>query len=508
MDAPFYPFFRTRIVGPLLCLTVILLSTTEKLAANKDRSISDSTIERLTQQIEQIDPDTNKVKLLNDLGLKLTSKDPKASKKTALEALELAEKLQFPRGIAGAYNLLALHEDHLGNYEKAIEIFQDALDILEPAGSKEDIAPVLQNISKMYHVMSDFDNALAYGHRGLSMYQSLKDNNGIANTLNSIGLIYRNQNEFELAEEYHRRALSHAQKAGNNHFFAIASLNLAGDLDYKDDYDLVLQSFQEALVAFREMGDKKGEAIVYNNIGTCHLENDEFERAVEFLLQSIEKTKEIEFKALLAHNYNMINHAYAGAGNFEQAHAYTLLLNTLNEEMLNEAKVNAITEMETQYQVKRKEQAILNQQNEIAILEKDKQIRNYLLIIGVSVVILIGILVWVWFRNYQQKRAMEELAIRHQLDLYVREIELLKRPKVSVSPPETSTDFQIALAGLLSERELEVFQELANGKTNKEMADALFVSVNTIKSHLKSIYEKLDVKNRTQAVKKVLDAQT
>ena len=35
------------------------------------------------------------------------------------------------------------------------------------------------------------------------------------------------------------------------------------------------------------------------------------------------------------------------------------------------------------------------------------------------------------------------------------------------------------------------------------MGETLFVSVNTVKTHLKSIYEKLDVKNRTQAVKKV-----
>jgi len=54
----------------------------------------------------------------------------------------------------------------------------------------------------------------------------------------------------------------------------------------------------------------------------------------------------------------------------------------------------------------------------------------------------------------------------------------------------------------LSKRELEVLQLLAAGYSNQEMADRLFVSLNTIKTHLNKIYIKLDVKRRTQAVSK------
>lgn len=56
------------------------------------------------------------------------------------------------------------------------------------------------------------------------------------------------------------------------------------------------------------------------------------------------------------------------------------------------------------------------------------------------------------------------------------------------------------LVEAISEREIEVLQLLADGRTNKEMAQAMFVSVNTIKSHLKSIYGKLNVNNRREAV--------
>jgi len=52
----------------------------------------------------------------------------------------------------------------------------------------------------------------------------------------------------------------------------------------------------------------------------------------------------------------------------------------------------------------------------------------------------------------------------------------------------------------LTDRELEVLQELAKGLTNPEIAERLMVSLNTVKTHTKNIYAKLEVRNRTEAV--------
>jgi ATP/maltotriose-dependent transcriptional regulator MalT len=52
----------------------------------------------------------------------------------------------------------------------------------------------------------------------------------------------------------------------------------------------------------------------------------------------------------------------------------------------------------------------------------------------------------------------------------------------------------------LSERELEVLQLIAEGLTNPEIASRLFLALNTVKTHSSSIYGKLGVHSRTQAV--------
>ncbi len=52
---------------------------------------------------------------------------------------------------------------------------------------------------------------------------------------------------------------------------------------------------------------------------------------------------------------------------------------------------------------------------------------------------------------------------------------------------------------ILSPREGEVLQLVAQGATNKQIADSLFISENTVKTHLRSIMEKLHLANRSQA---------
>jgi len=58
----------------------------------------------------------------------------------------------------------------------------------------------------------------------------------------------------------------------------------------------------------------------------------------------------------------------------------------------------------------------------------------------------------------------------------------------------------------LTEREIEILQLIAVGRTNKAVAQALFVSENTVKYHLKNILQKLGVENRTEAVTSALHA--
>jgi LuxR family maltose regulon positive regulatory protein len=85
--------------------------------------------------------------------------------------------------------------------------------------------------------------------------------------------------------------------------------------------------------------------------------------------------------------------------------------------------------------------------------------------------------------------------------------EYVRRMLAAISSDEPlqacTATFQTDLFGLiepLSDRELEVLQRIAEGLTNREIADRLYLSLNTVKVHTRNIYGKLGVKSRTQAV--------
>ena len=54
----------------------------------------------------------------------------------------------------------------------------------------------------------------------------------------------------------------------------------------------------------------------------------------------------------------------------------------------------------------------------------------------------------------------------------------------------------------ITDREFEVLELLAAGRSNREIAEALHISANTVKTHLGHLYGKLDVSRRTQAINK------
>lgn len=58
----------------------------------------------------------------------------------------------------------------------------------------------------------------------------------------------------------------------------------------------------------------------------------------------------------------------------------------------------------------------------------------------------------------------------------------------------------------LSEREFELSQMIYEGKTNTQIAETLFITVNTVKTHLKSIYLKLDAGTRIEVIRKLQQA--
>ncbi|WP_136466885.1 response regulator transcription factor [Flagellimonas onchidii] len=74
-------------------------------------------------------------------------------------------------------------------------------------------------------------------------------------------------------------------------------------------------------------------------------------------------------------------------------------------------------------------------------------------------------------------------------------------------PPLLTVDIKKIEKLGISKREYEVLVHISQGMSNKEIADKLFVSESTIKTHVSNLLVKLDAKRRTQAVQKAKNLQ-
>lgn len=81
--------------------------------------------------------------------------------------------------------------------------------------------------------------------------------------------------------------------------------------------------------------------------------------------------------------------------------------------------------------------------------------------------------------------------------LYINKRQAGKQPN-----PKTEIDHNMITQLGISNREYEVLVHLSKGMSNKEIADSLFVSESTIKTHVSNLLVKLDAKRRTQAIQK------
>lgn len=77
--------------------------------------------------------------------------------------------------------------------------------------------------------------------------------------------------------------------------------------------------------------------------------------------------------------------------------------------------------------------------------------------------------------------------------------EVAKRLLSRFQRPSATADMHEPAHEALTEREMDVLRLLTQGKSNKEIAHALFIGDRTVKSHLTAIFQKLDVTDRTQA---------
>jgi DNA-binding NarL/FixJ family response regulator len=114
---------------------------------------------------------------------------------------------------------------------------------------------------------------------------------------------------------------------------------------------------------------------------------------------------------------------------------------------------------------------------------------DYSFEVYVGAIALVFLALGIWLTRKLAKPRIQTVVIEKEV--------FVNKPAAAAVPDE-----QQLLKWGISKREWEVLILMSEGLSNQEIADRLFVSLNTIKTHSSNLFEKLDVKRRTQAIEK------
>ena len=115
---------------------------------------------------------------------------------------------------------------------------------------------------------------------------------------------------------------------------------------------------------------------------------------------------------------------------------------------------------------------------------------SYELYILCIAIVFTGLGIWLALKLVRPKKEIQTIIVEKNIvvkELTEQDLQEIEKQKQQLG---------------LSSREMEVLQLMAQGLSNQEIADRLFLSLPTIKSHSSNLFFKLDVNRRTQAIEK------
>ncbi len=435
-------------------------------------------------------------------------------------------------------------------YEKAIPEFNEAATLYQKADEITKEGVQYNNIGIMHRKLGNYSESINYQRKGLEKLEKAGDLKGVTNIYFNIGNIYIFQKHPELALPYYKKAYKMAYTQNDSVLIADANNSLANGFDHLNEKDSALYYYLKAIDGYAKHNRWVKKAKSEHNVALIYLGKKNYTEAEKMLVSSLNvfrqapSSMEIEKATVqmgLARVYEATNRQALATKNFEEAlgvfrkrgakteekqvlsfmsgllakqglykEAYEKQSDyiIMKDSIQNSEITSKVLELTEKYEAKKKQNKILALQNKNEIAKREEWF-----VISLSIGIL-SILI-IAFILYYQRRMKEIEEFKAKLKQSAKELDILRHNiangatqyllpcKYSLSRNDVNTYLKEAL----SERELDVFMLLLKGITNRDIAEKLFVSVNTVKFHLQNIYVKLDVDNRTDAILSVSEKE-
>ncbi|MEM8566044.1 MAG: tetratricopeptide repeat protein [Bacteroidota bacterium] len=410
--------------------------------------------------------------------------------------------------VAGVYANIGVDYEHLGDYSKAFLHFDSAYLLDKALKDTLSMTSDLNNIGYLFVKWKKYEQALEFYGQSLALAEILGEKEMIARRLNNIGMALLLKGELNLAEEKLRRSLAIHTAMNDSLNVARRLVNLGELASRRKNFDKAISLKKEALLYFEASQELFVAVEGRLSLAKTFSDAGNYDLAIKEYTRIINVAENNQLAKILLEALAGIQKAYAEIGDFEKAHSYQSKFISVNDIVFSEKSNELIQEMQVKYDVEKKESEIelLNAKNKLTSARlTQKKREQYGGALAATVVLgLLCFALWSLRKNYRLK---EKLLITEIDQLRERISETIKQSEIKQNE---AIDFEMinqSLSNPLSQRELEIVGLVKSELTNRQIAEKAFVSVNTVKFHLRNIYEKLNVGNREQAIAALVSAK-
>ncbi|GJM33397.1 MAG: hypothetical protein DHS20C18_23980 [Saprospiraceae bacterium] len=415
-------------------------------------------IDSLTQELTIASNDSNKILLLNILSTELRGVDVGLAKGYARQAIQLSEKIGFPKGLKKAYyNLAAGHyfstafdsmqlysektisvcnekEDFIllnstyglmataafdqGNYNEAVKYNTLAIKVAENNEDWEGVAFSCVTQGNVQWKLENHDLAREYYQKAFDEFKKINNPYGMANALSNLGNVTKDSTQ---RMDYHLQARAIYEDQGSIYGISTIDNNIGSFYQTRGDYPQAIIYYKRALEAVEDSDYQEKKVQFYTNLGSVYGKMGQLEVAMTWFEKAESLAKEIGVKSLLKDTYTYMEETFSKQGNYALAYEYLQKYTILQDSLFKEDLAHGIAESDARY--KNAEQARTLAQTELQLI-RQRNARNIILF-AAALAILALIFGLLWLRNRTRLRRKEALMERAEAEK-LRELDRVK----------------------------------------------------------------------------------
>lgn len=236
--------------------------------------------------------DTGAIDLLNRKAWDIRNHNLEKSKADAMQAIQLAEKSNYVRGLSYSYNVLGHYHKVKGNYDSAEYYYRKSLDIRQKLKEITSTASSYRNIISIYKLRGNMTKALETGQTAIQLLHSKPGDPEAekekARIQNNMAAIYMKSGDYSNAIKYAHDAQSAFQKYPDEEGLASVTFNLGNIYEEHKEYTKAIAQLNEAAKLYDQLNNQRELAKVFNSLGNVYYNMEQYGVALKNYKQSIE----------------------------------------------------------------------------------------------------------------------------------------------------------------------------------------------------------------------------